>query len=109
MAAWKGEKLIMPEMDFINLTMAVAVTMAATEIIKRILKSAFGDGIYSALAPLVAVLAASVATAVLIDVTAADMQSYGLAVIVVAAISMGLWSGPKNIAEGVKRASERAS
>jgi hypothetical protein len=97
----------MPELDFIDLGMAVAVTIAATEIVKQIIRAAFGRGVYSKLAPLIAVLAASVATALLIDVSTADMQAYGLAVIVTAASAMGIWSGTKNTVEGVQAAKAR--
>lgn len=91
----------MVEFEFIDMAWAVALTMAVTEIAKRGLESGFGGEVYRKLAPLVAVLAASVATAVLIDESTANMQEFALAVIVTAGVAMGLWSGPKNLAEVV--------
>ena len=98
------------EIEVVDMALALTLTLGITEFIKRAAKAVIGPAAYETvkrLAPLYALVAASVAVAVLIDVTTADMQVYLLAVIVVTLSAVGIFSGTKNVGQAVQRMAHR--
>jgi hypothetical protein len=93
----------MIEVDAVDLGLALLLTLGATEIIKRVFVAVTHDERVRKLAPLYSLVAASLVIALIIDVDAAGMQEYGLAVLLVAGTAIGAFSGIKNVSQGVTR------
>ena len=91
------------DIEAVDMALALTLTLGATEIIKRVFVALTHDKRVGKLAPLYAVVAASLVVALVIDVDAAGMQEYGLAVLVVAGTAIGVFSGTKNTADGIKQ------
>jgi hypothetical protein len=91
------------EIEAVDLGIALLLTLGATEIIKRVFVAITHDQRVEQLAPLYSIVAASLVVALVIDVDAAGMQEYGLAVLLISGTAIGAFSGIKNVSQGVKR------
>lgn len=89
----------MIELDVVNLAMATAIAITLTKMLRESIRN-FGADV-SKFVPLIAVVSAAVAVAVLIDQNATG-QDYWLAVIIVSSSAIGIHSGVKNVAQGIK-------
>jgi hypothetical protein len=93
--------------SIIDLGKALALTGFGTHILKRILATIWQPGEVSKFAPLLAVLAASLAVALVIDLETATLRDAVLAVVLITAATVGTHSGGKNVIEGVKALTEK--
>jgi len=91
----------MIEIEAVDMALALMLTLGATEIIKRVMVALTHDNRVVKLAPLYSILAASLVVALVIDVEASGLQEYGLAVLVVAGTSVGVFSAGKNLGQAV--------
>jgi hypothetical protein len=94
----------MPEIEIsaVDIGAALLITTIATKGLTWLLGMVWQPGEVVKFAPLLTMFGASFAVAVVTDFEAATWQDTLLAVVVVMAVSIGIYSGGKNLGQGVQ-------